>query len=213
MRAPRLLLREHIKEMILERILDGTYAPGERLIETRLAREFETSQVPVREALRELEALRFVESEPFRGARVRAVTREEIAEIFPVRSAIEEVAVREATVRLDGDVEELAAHLDTMRTAAEDGDRHEQVLADVEFHRTIVDACANTILRDVWRSLRVEGRTMITSLRAEIGLAEIASIHEPILAAIHAKDADAAALAMRRHFDVLRSLLNEEETS
>ena len=78
MRAPRLLLREHIKDQILERILDGTYEPGERLVETRIAREFETSQVPVREALRELEALRFVESEPFRGARVRAFTLDEI---------------------------------------------------------------------------------------------------------------------------------------
>ena len=60
MRATRLLLREHIKEMILERILVGVYEPGERLVETRLAKEFETSQVPVREALRELEVLRFV---------------------------------------------------------------------------------------------------------------------------------------------------------
>lgn len=210
MRAPRLLLREHIKEMILERILAGTYKPGERLVETHLAREFETSQVPVREALRELEALRFVESEPFRGARVRAVTRDEIAEIFPVRSAIEEVAVREAALRLNGDVEELASHLDAMREAAANGDRHEQVLSDVEFHRAIVDACGNAILREVWLSLRVEGRTMITSLRVGIGFEEIISLHEPILAALRAKDADGAAAAMRHHFDVLRSQLNEE---
>ena len=144
MRAPRLLLREHIKDQILERILDGTYEPGERLVETRIAREFETSQVPVREALRELEALRFVESEPFRGARVRAFTLDEIAEIFPVRSAIEEVAVREAALRLDGNVEELASHLAALKEAGAARDRHEQVLADVAFHRTIVDACGNS---------------------------------------------------------------------
>lgn len=210
MKATRALLREHIREIVLERILVGTYAPGERLVETRLAREFETSQVPVREALRELEMLRFVESEPFRGARVRAVSLEELAEIFPVRSAIEEVAVRLATVRLAGDVEELETHLQAMMDAAAVGDRHQQVLSDVEFHRTIIDACGNSILRDVWLSLRVEGRTMITSLRAGIGLEEIASIHEPILAAVCAKDPDAAAAAMRRHFDVLRALLNEE---
>ena len=210
MRAPRLLLREHIKDQILERILDGTYEPGERLVETRIAREFETSQVPVREALRELEALRFVESEPFRGARVRAFTLDEIAEIFPVRSAIEEVAVREAALRLDGNVEELASHLAALKEAGAAHDRHEQVLADVAFHRTIVDACGNSILRDVWLSLRVEGRTMITSLRAGIGFAEIAAIHEPIVVAIQAKDPDAAVAAMRHHFDVLRSVLNKE---
>jgi DNA-binding GntR family transcriptional regulator len=210
MKATRLLLREHIKEIILERILNGDYAPGERLVETRLAKEFETSQVPVREALRELEVLRFVESEPFRGARVRAVSRAEMAEIFPVRSAIEEVAVRLATVQLDGDVEGLERYLGAMERAAVDGDRQEQVSADVEFHRTIVEASGNSILGDVWLSLRVEGRTMNTSLRAGIGLEEIVSLHEPILAAIRAKDPEAAVDAMRRHFEFLREMLDEE---
>ena len=210
MRATRLLLREHIKEVILERILTGVYEPGERLVETRLAKEFETSQVPVREALRELEVLRFVESEPFRGARVRAVSRAEMVEIFPVRSAIEEVAVRLATQQLDGDVEELEQHLGAMERAAAERDRHEQVISDVAFHRTIVEASGNSILGDVWLSLRVEGRTMITSLGAGIGLEDIVEIHGPILAAIRAKDPDAAVEAMRRHFEVLRSMLAEE---
>ena len=209
MRAPRLLLREHVREMILGRILSGEYEPGQRLVETRLAKEFETSQVPIREALRDLEALRFVESEPFRGARVRAVSPDELLEIFPVRSAIEEVAVRESTSRLAGDVEVVASHLAAMEKAAANGDRQEQVRADVEFHRTIVAACGNSILYDVWRSLRIEGRTMITTLRTGIDLEEIAAIHEPILDAMRAQNADAAAAAMRQHFDVLFSLLKE----
>src|SRR5262249_33739473 len=81
----RVPLREQVKELVLERILDGSYAPGERLVETRIAQELGTSQAPVREALRDLEVLRFVESEPFRGARVREVSEEELAEIYPVR--------------------------------------------------------------------------------------------------------------------------------
>jgi DNA-binding FadR family transcriptional regulator len=86
------------------------------------------------------------------------------------------------------------------------------VSSDVAFHRTLIDASENSILGDVWLSLRVEGRTMITSLRAGIGLDEIVAIHEPILAAIRAKDPEAAAAAMRRHFDVLRSMLDEESS-
>src|SRR5919198_819337 len=119
----RVVLREQVKELILERILNGTYAPGERLVETRIASELGTSQAPVREALRDLELLRFVESEPFRGARVREVSEDELIEIYPVRAAIEEVAAREAAVRLDGRVEELEAELDAMRSAAERGSR------------------------------------------------------------------------------------------
>src|ERR671933_2782830 len=146
-------LREQVKELVLERILDGTYQPGDRLVETQLAQELGTSQAPVREALRELESLRFVTSEPFKGARVRALSRAEIVEIYPVRAALEEVAARSAAVRLDGEVGELEAEFEAMLRAAEKGDLHEQVRHDVEFHRLIVEASGNGILLDVWSSL------------------------------------------------------------
>ena len=94
----RTVYREQIKEVLLERILDGVYPPGERIVETRVAREFGVSQGPVREALRELESLRLVVSEPFVGVRVRAVSPEELGEIYPVRSGLEEVAARTAAV-------------------------------------------------------------------------------------------------------------------
>src|SRR5687767_9053059 len=103
----RTVLREQVKELLLERILAGDYRPGDRLVETRIAQELGTSQAPVREALRDLELLRFVESEPFRGARVREISPAELAEIYPVRAALEEVAAREAAVRLAGDTREL----------------------------------------------------------------------------------------------------------
>jgi DNA-binding GntR family transcriptional regulator len=208
-KAGRLLLREHVKEVVLARILNGEYAPGDRLVETHLAREFETSQVPVREAMRELEMLRFVESEPFRGARVRAVSRGEMIEIFPVRSALEEVAAREASRRLDGDVRDLERALAGMVAAAGTGDVHEQVQHDVEFHRIIVEGAGNSILREVWLSLRVEARTLVTALQTGIDLDEVAAIHEPILAAVRDRDPEAAAAAMADHFRILRDLLEE----
>src|SRR5919107_2952392 len=100
----RTMLRDQIKDVLMQRILDGVYGPGERIVETRVAEEFGVSQAPVREALRELELLRLVVSEPFRGARVRDVTAQELAEIYPVRAALEEVAARGAAAGLDGDV-------------------------------------------------------------------------------------------------------------
>ena len=144
LRVARVVLREQVKELILERILNGDYAPGERLVETRIAQELGTSQAPVREALRDLEMLRFVESEPFRGARVRAVSEEELAEIYPVRAAIEEVAAREAAVRLDGGLDALEELRSlAMHRATEAGDLHAQVAHDVNFHRLIIEACGN----------------------------------------------------------------------
>ena len=68
MSLQRSSLRVQIKDVLLERILNGTYQPGDRLIELQIAQELGTSQAPVSESLCELEALGFVESEPSRGS-------------------------------------------------------------------------------------------------------------------------------------------------
>jgi DNA-binding GntR family transcriptional regulator len=211
----RTAFRDQVKEILLARILSGEYAPGERLVETRIAREMGTSQGPVREALRVLETLRLVESEPFVGARVRAVTNEELTEIYPVRAAIEAGAAREATVRLGGRVEPLERTLETMYRAADEGDMHSQVNEDVRFHRTIVEATGNATFLEVWSSLGVEVRTLITALRlitrrpGGLGLREIAALHEPIVEALRGGDPDVAAAAAREHVETFARLLEE----
>jgi len=203
-------LREQVKELVLERILDGTYKPGDRLVETRIAQELGTSQAPVREALRELESLRFVESEPFRGARVRAVSRAQMAEIYPVRAALEEVAGREAAKRLDGDVKALEAELAAMRRAASAGDIHRQVEHDVRFHRVIVEASGNATLLEVWSSLRIEARTIITLLTTGIDPAELVEFHVPVLEALRSRDPDEAGRVLRHHVEHFADLLLKE---
>src|SRR3954452_5840943 len=100
----RTVLREQVKDVLVQRILRGELQPGERLVETRIAQELGTSQAPVREALRDLELLRLVESEPFRSARVRAFGDAELVQIYPVRAALESLAAREACQRLGGGV-------------------------------------------------------------------------------------------------------------
>jgi DNA-binding GntR family transcriptional regulator len=208
----RVVLREQVKELILERILNGTYKPGERLVETRIAAELGTSQAPVREALRDLEILRFVESEPFRGSRVRAISQEELIEIYPVRAAIEEVAAREAATRLDGDVDALEAELDAMHRAAVENDLHAQVEHDVAFHRLIVEASGNAILLETWLSLGIGPRTIVTALRTGLDGHEIAERHRPVLEALRARDPEAAGAALRRHVEQYGELLKGAQT-
>ncbi len=203
----RTVLREQVKELLLERILAGEYRPGDRLVETRIAQELGTSQAPVREALRDLEVLRFVESAPFRGAWVREVSHGELAEIYPVRAALEEIAGREAAVRLGGDVALLERELEAMRAAADGGDLHRLVEHDVAFHRLIVEAGGNGILLDVWTSLRVEARTIITALTIGIDHHELAETHVPVLDALAARDPGRAGAALRRHIEEFGELL------
>jgi DNA-binding GntR family transcriptional regulator len=211
MAVSRTPLREQVKDLVLERILDGTYAPGERIVETRLAQELGTSQAPVREALRELEQLRFVESEPHRGVRVRAVSPEEMAEIYPVRAALEEVAGREAARRLAGDVRLLEVELAEMRAAARDHDIHRQVEHDVRFHEVIVESAGNATLLDVWRSLRIEARTVITLLAGGIDPAELVELHVPVLEAIRGGDPDEAGSVLRHHVEHFADLFLKED--
>jgi DNA-binding GntR family transcriptional regulator len=208
----RVVLREQVKELILERILNGTYKPGERLVETRIAAELGTSQAPVREALRDLEILRFVESEPFRGSRVREVSQEELIEIYPVRAAIEEVAAREAATRLDGDVDALEVELDAMHRAADENDLHAQVEHDVAFHRLIVEASGNAILLETWLSLGIGPRTIVTAVRTGLDGHEIAERHRPVLEALRGRDPEAAGAALRRHVEQYGELLKGAQT-
>ena len=106
----RSVLSDQVKDRLLQAILDGRYPPGARIVETRVARERGTSQAPVREALRDLEALGVVETAAFRGARVRRPSADELLEAFVVRAELESLAARLAIPSItDADLEELAA--------------------------------------------------------------------------------------------------------
>lgn len=206
--AQRRVLRDVIKERIVERILDGSYPPGSRIVESQLAQEFGTSQAPVREALRDLEGMRFIESQPHVGARVRAVTSEELGQIYPVRAALEEVAGREAAVRVTDEIlAALAAELQAMRSAAEAGQVHEQLVHDARFHEIIVEASGNQVLLEVWRSLRVEARTLVSVIKADSNLRMIAEMHRPVLSALQSRDPDLAGKEMRAHIEFFGSFV------
>jgi DNA-binding GntR family transcriptional regulator len=196
------LLRDAIKERIVERILDGTYGPGERIVESAVAAEFGVSQAPVREALRDLEAMRFVESQPHRGARVREVTTDELIQIYPVRAALEEVAGREAATRItEEQLGALGDELAAMRRAADDGDLHALMVSDTRFHEIIVEASGTDVLLDVWRSLRVEARSLVSALKSHSDLHAIAELHRPVLQAVQYRDPDLVGKEMRAHIE------------
>jgi DNA-binding GntR family transcriptional regulator len=204
----RRILRDQIRERILARILDGTYPPGARVVESQVAHEFGTSQAPVREALRDLEGMRMIETRPHVGARVREVTTDELAQIYPVRAALEEVAGREAASRITEDaLAQLEGELAAMRQAAETRDVHLQLVHDVRFHEVIVESSGNLILLDVWRSLRVEARTLISVIKTDWDLRMIAEMHRPVLAALRGGDPELAGKEMRAHIEFFGTLV------
>ncbi len=198
----RRVLREEVKEQLMDDILRGRLPPGTRIVETRIAQQFGVSQAPVREALRDLEMLGFVISSAFRGTQVRRVSKEELAEIYPIRAALEGVAARAAATRID---EAALAHLEellaTMREAASRGDDRAQVEADVAFHHAIVEASGNRLLKQFWERMRLATTTFLTVSMTHRSLHELAERHVPVLAALRAHDAVGSEEAIRRHIE------------
>jgi DNA-binding GntR family transcriptional regulator len=199
MSIARTVLREQVKEVLLERILRGELGPGERLVETRLARELGTSQAPVREALRDLELLRLVESVPFRGARVRAVDDSQLLPVFPVRAVLEDLAASEAARKADRDLGALDSELQSMRAAAVAADWRTQIVHDVAFHRTMVEMAANEPLLQSWLILGVEVSTAFATYQTFWDQADLAEFHVPIVEAIRAGDSRRAGAEARKH--------------
>jgi DNA-binding GntR family transcriptional regulator len=199
---PRSVLADQVKDRILEGILSGYYPPDARIIETQVARELGTSQAPVREALRGLEALGVVEITPFRGARVRRPSRREILEAYTVRSTLESLGARLAVPRMtDADIVELGGHLEAMRAAARNDDGHGVAEADARFHGRIVELAGNGTLERVWRSLEPFSRTYITLVVPGADPKWSADLHAPIQSAIERRDIAAVVAALERHFD------------
>jgi len=208
-------LREQIKDVILQRILDGEYQPGARLVETRIAQELGVSQAPVREALRDLEQLGCIVHEPFRGCSVRAFSAHELLEAFPVRAALEALAARLAAERMTED--ELLRPgdlLETMRAAAARNDAHDQSRANAQFHATIVRAARNATLERQWSFLEPFSRTYISVSQPGLDLRALSDRHIPILDALRARDGVAAAEAMHQHLmdaaELLRPMAEKE---
>lgn len=204
----RSVLADQVKDRLLEAILNGSYPPESRIVETSVARELGTSQAPVREALRGLEALGVVEVTPFRGARVRRLDRAGLLEAYVVRSTIEELGARLAVPKMtEGDVAELVELGAEMQRAAAAGDGRRVAEADARFHGRIIELAGNATLLRVWRSLEPFSRTYITLVVPGSDPQWSADLHGPILAALQRRDSRAVVRALQGHFTEVSSAL------
>ena len=192
-------LREQVRDHLLRDILHGKYQPGDRLLELKIAAELGTSQAPVREALRELEALGFVVSRRHRGTVVGDVWKRGLREIYAVRGGLEELATRLATPLFAGDISALQAEVDAMHEAARRNDIDALVEHSYRFHRAILEHSGNLLLLNVWQGLQIEARTAITMMTPGLDLQEIARSHQPIVDAIATGDIELACQVTREH--------------
>lgn len=192
-------MHDRVRWTILERIMDGTYQPGDRLKELALAKEFHVSQAPVREALRKLEAIGVLKSDPYRGTRVRELSPTELRDAYQLRGILEQSATEFMT---DFPVESVA-YLEQEFAAMQVSERGQDLQAfachNRNFHRCIMDRCQNRELFRVWQSLGICMRSRLNAQRRIADLAEAIQSHQPIIDAFRCGDLRHAGQLLREH--------------
>ena len=192
-------ISDRVCQVIMDRILDGSYPPGFRLVELQLAREFNTSQAPVREAFCKMEAAGLVETEPYRGTRVRQVSEREMGEASQVRGVLEQLAAELGAANLQRNLKALRAEAEAVSAAAKAGNPEVYVTRNHLFHRLIVEAAGNAVLLRTWDSLAFAVGSHVRIVPGSVDLVVAAREHDEIVGALARGDGRAAGKLLRHH--------------
>ena len=211
-------LRELVCEHIREAIINGVFAPGERLMEIQMADEMGVSRTPVREAIRKLELEGFVVMIPRRGTYVANLSIKDINDVYEIRISLDVLAAGLAAERIEPEeLEELNRLLLEISEAARTGPMDKIVRLDTAFHDVLYKASRNDRLRNIINNLR-EQITGIrgTSMRYPGRLADTLEEHRALVDSIAARDSERAQAAARIHLEnaehtLLKAMAEEQQ--
>jgi DNA-binding GntR family transcriptional regulator len=197
---------ERVYESMRHAILEGRYPPGKPLRLNVIASDNKVSFIPVREALRLLEAARLVEIIPNKGARVAEVSETDMVDAYALRITLESIAIAKACELItEEEIEEASKLLDAMLAAFEAGDTEVSASTHRAFHLVLYRAA-----RSVWLIHLVEllmsntdrYRRLLTPARPSAAhLKAIRAQHTDILNAVKARDSKLAAKLLKQHLE------------
>jgi DNA-binding GntR family transcriptional regulator len=209
----RKVLRHEIKKIIADAIVNGDLAPGDRIIETKIARELEVSQAPVREAIRELEQMGLVETQPYKGSFVRLIRGQEFSEAYKLRSLLEGYAARITAENINEDLlKKFKKLVEEMYRCAEEEERFEFIESDVAFHELIIKSTESDLFFRVWSLVNMIYLPFLTFVKSTMSLGELVLQHERILDAFVKKDPEAACKAVQMHIEGLGEIFTHKLT-
>ena len=156
---------EYAFNVIRNRILDGEYGPGYRIVAGRIAQELNISPIPVREAIRQLEAEGLIVYKPYCGAVVQVYQEEEYFNVMAVLALLEGYASAEACRYMDsGNIAALEEILVESSLAMEDYDFDKYASLNRNFHATMISYCKNShlqnLIEDEWNRLTHARKTV-----------------------------------------------------
>ena len=187
-------LRRRVFAIIEEAVLNGKYAPGEGLTESRLAGELGVSRTPIREALTQLEHEGLVQLVPNKGAVVTGISPKDIQDIYAIRMMVEGLAARWAAENIgEEELRELQEAIDLEEFYTSRGDIDRLMSLDSNFHQILYRASKSRPLQYMLHTFhhyiqRARSQSIAAPGRAQLALEE----HKAILQAIRARDGDRA---------------------
>jgi DNA-binding GntR family transcriptional regulator len=206
-------MAEYALEQLREAIIMGELPAGTPLRLDELARSLGMSISPIREAVRQLEALGLAKHVPHQGARVLDFDVEELRDLFQIRLALESLAVRRAAEHFtDGNADAARAQLDRFDAASALEDVREAMRAHTDFHFTLYEASQSSwlvaLIRPAWDRSERFRPALLTS---KDGPQQRHRLYDQaLLDACAAHDPEAAAAALHDHLE-LASVIFEHE--
>lgn len=202
--ANRYSLSQQVRNYILNKVSSGELAPGDKVVEARIAEELNVSTIPVREAIRELAAIRVLDYLVHRGARVREVTVSETVDALHIKAVLEALAARLSGPKLSECLSNLREYSRQIRDSAMSEDWVEYQNRNQLFHQLIVESSGNQILLNLWGSLAFEVRTrFIMDYLHIMDPGEPVMEHERIIQAIEEGDTGRVATLLSSHANSL----------
>ena len=204
-------LWQAVADQLRDEILDGRLPAGSRLVETELAERFGVSRGPIRDALAELSRSGLAVDLPRRGTFVPSLTERDLAEVYIIRQAIEEAAVRMAID--SGTADDVAAMytaLDATERAYAGDDLAAAWDADMAFHRTYCSMSGNGRLLALFDELASQTVLLMrTSLETHTSLGWVPPVeyHRHIADGIRSRDPEAAVEAVAKHYQYTQDRL------
>lgn len=190
-------LRSNIHNYIMQCIMDGTYKAGDRIVETRLAKELNVSQAPVREAILEMSMMGLLEVKPYSGTFVRSISADELADLFHCRAVIEDYSIREAVRKISPrQLRLIELLLDEMQDC---NNITELTDLDRQFHEAIMDAAGSPTMKKLWLSLHITEWTYVSASSSSLSIDEIVRQHRNIFEYMSSGDEQAAGAYMYLH--------------
>lgn len=196
-------IRELIYESLKEAILVGSYEPGYHLRERELAKEFQVSTTPIKEALRQLEKEGLIISKARRGSFVSPSVMSSVEEITLARAALEGVAAGlAAQKRTEAEAERLQLILEEMKKYTEEKNVEKLEKVNISFHEAIRQAAKNDYIANQIEAVRSFDQFIRKKALAdkEEHLRAFEE-HQAIYEKISNKDAEGAEQAMRNHIN------------